>query len=371
MRINFIAPYAPLAGGIRVVLIYANEFRRMGHTVRVITPPARTPRRRDYLSMTFWRKLLTQRAQPYDPFEFLGPDHIVADYRDPGFASHVPDADCVVATWWETAFAVQALPPEKGAKVYFVQGHEVHEHLPAHISAGSYYLPMKKITIAGWLRDTLQDVYGAADVPVVHNSVDHEQFHAPPRPRRPVPTIGFMYADVSFKGADLAMRAIEEARHKITDLEIVAFGKEAAHGGKELPEGTRYFRQPPQEHLRDIYAMCDGWLMPSHSEGFALPVLEAMACRTPVISTRTGIAPDIIEDGRNGYLVDPGDVEGMADRIVQFLSQDQATWSKMSEAAHTTATRRKWQDAAREFEAILLAESGAARDLKPTQISAR
>jgi glycosyltransferase involved in cell wall biosynthesis len=179
-----------------------------------------------------------------------------------------------------------------------------------------------------------------------------------------------MYADVSFKGADLAMRAIEEARHKISDLEIVAFGK-GAHRGKELPKGTRYFRQPPQDHLRDIYAMCDGWLMPSHSEGFALPVLEAMACRTPVISTRTGIAPDIIEDGRNGYLVDPGDAAGMADRIFRLLSQDQATWSEMSEAAHAAATRRTWQDATLEFEEILLAEARASRDRSPNRISAR
>jgi glycosyltransferase involved in cell wall biosynthesis len=342
----------------------------MGHTVKVITPPPQTQGMRAQVRALMRGKSPRNRTTGYNPFAFLGENHIIADYRKPGFAALVPASDIVVATWWETAFAVQALPPEKGTKVYFVQHHEVHAHLPAHISAGSYYLPMKKITIAGWLRDTLQDVYGAADVPVVHNSVDHEQFHAPPRPRRPVPTIGFMYADVSFKGADLAMRAIEEARHKISDLEIVAFGK-GAHRGKELPKGTRYFRQPPQDHLRDIYAMCDGWLMPSHSEGFALPVLEAMACRTPVISTRTGIAPDIIEDGRNGYLVDPGDAAGMADRIFRLLSQDQATWSEMSEAAHAAATRRTWQDATLEFEEILLAEARASRDRSPNRISAR
>jgi glycosyltransferase involved in cell wall biosynthesis len=78
-----------------------------------------------------------------------------------------------------------------------------------------------------------------------------------------------------------------------------------------------------------------------------------------VISTRTGIGPDIIENGRNGYLVDPGDAEGMADRIVQLLTQDPAAWEDMAEAACSTATRRTWQDAAREFEAILLTAAGA------------
>jgi glycosyltransferase involved in cell wall biosynthesis len=287
---------------------------------------------------------------------------MLADYREGGFANHVPDADVIIATWWETAFAVQTLPPEKGRKVYFVQGHEVHAHMPSHISAGSYYLPIKKVTIAGWLRDTLQDLYGASDVPVVHNSVDSAQFYAPPRARRPAPTIGFMYSHTPFKGAQLARTAIAEARRQIPDLQVVAFGASTARAGRELPEGTRYFRQPPQDKLRDIYAMCDGWLMPSHSEGFALPVLEAMACRTPVISTRTGIGPDIIEDGRNGFLVDPGDAHEMADRIVRLLSQDKAAWSNMSEAAHGVASHRTWRDAAREFEAILTAEVGASRE---------
>jgi glycosyltransferase involved in cell wall biosynthesis len=99
--------------------------------------------------------------------------------------------------------------------------------------------------------------------------------------------------------------------------------------------------------------MCDGWLMPSHSEGFALPVLEAMACRTPVISTRTGIGPDIIEDGVNGYLVATGDAEAMARRIVDLLKQDGPQWSAMSEAAHACATRWTWMDAVDAFEAIL------------------
>lgn len=368
MRITFILPHRPMSGGVRVPLIYAQEFRRMGHTVKVVTPPARTPRLRGRMRSLFTGELPELRVRNDNPFQFLGEDHVVADYRKPCFAAHVPEADIVVATWWETAFSVQVLPQEKGHKVYFIQGHEVHDHLPSHISASSYYLPMKKIVIAGWLRETLHDLYGVSNVPVVHNSVDHEKFWAPPRSRRPVPTIGFMYHRAPFKGADLAMRAIAEARRIIPDLDVVAFGKRPARAGRDLPEGTRYFRQPSQEDLQKIYAMCDGWLMPSYSEGFALPVLEAMACRTPVISTRTGVGPDIIEDGRNGYLVDPGDVTEMANRIVRLLSQHQSAWSDMSEAAHAIATRRTWEDAAREFEAILLTEKGELPEQSPTQM---
>lgn len=357
MRITFVLPHAPLAGGTRVVLIYARELKARGHEIKLVTPPQALPGRRARLRMLLGGKFPLRKPLRYDPFDSFGQDHIVADYKRPEFASYVPDADVIVATWWETAFSVMALPHRKGRKVYFVQGHEVHSHLPAHITAGTYYLPMKKIAVSGWLRDAMRDLYGDGNVSVVRNSVDHARFHAEPRRRQPSPTIGFMYSGSAFKGADMAAKALESVRREVPDLRVVSFGKQDARPGRELPENTVYFRQPPQERLRDIYAMCDGWLMPSYSEGFALPVLEAMACRTPVISTRTGIAPDIIRNGTNGYLVDPGDAEEMAHRIVDLLALDQTAWSEMSEAAHVHATSRTWQDAADEFEALLLAEA--------------
>lgn len=83
------------------------------------------------------------------------------------------------------------LPPEKGRKVYFIQHHEVHSHLPLHLSAGSYHLPMKKVTISGWLVDTMADLYGDQDVVLVPNSVDLELFQAPERGRQAAPTVGF------------------------------------------------------------------------------------------------------------------------------------------------------------------------------------
>lgn len=354
MRITFCLQRLNLSGGTRVALIYARELRDRGHVVHVVTNPPRTRQLRSRIKQFLRGRGFSRKAREPYPSDFLGDHRIIADPSRPDFALHVPDADVVIATWWETAYSVMALPPEKGQKFYFVQHHEVHDHLPSHISAGSYYLPMRKITIAGWLRDTMRDLYGDPDVPVVHNSVDQSQFHAPPRERQRVPTIGFMYSRIPFKASDLALEALKIARREVPDLRVVCFGHPTARPGRELPDNTVYFQTPPQERLREIYAMCDGWLMPSHSEGFALPVLEAMACRTPVISTRTGIGPDIIKDGINGYLVGTDDAEAMARRILDLVKQDASDWSAMSKAAHVCATRRTWKDAVDAFEAILL-----------------
>ncbi len=183
------------------------------------------------------------------------------------------------------------LPPAKGRKFYFVQHHELHLPQMRHFAAGSYRLPLRKIAIAGWLADVMRDSYGDGDVVVVPNSVEPELFHAPPRQRQATPTVGLMYATKPFKGLDTTLEAIRIASARHPGLKVVAFGNEPLSRTLPLRAGSRFFHNPPQAQLREIYAMCDVFAAGSRSEGFGLPILEAMACRCPVVATRTGCAP--------------------------------------------------------------------------------
>jgi len=70
-----------------------------------------------------------------------------------------------------------------------------------------------------------------------------------------------------------------------------------------------------------------------------------MACRCPVVSTSVGGAIDLIENGRNGYVVRIGDVEALADRLVDVLTLGDAPWRTMSDAALVTASSYTWDDA--------------------------
>ena len=277
------------------------------------------------------------------------------DHDGPVTDADLPDADVVVATWWETAFAVAALSPAKGRKFYFVQHHEVHLGLPAHISAGSYFLPMKKITIAQWLVDVMRERYGDDNVALIPNSVDLQQFDAPPRSRSDAPTVGFMYSGTHFKGLDTALQAVSAVRAAILELKIVSFGQGTIQKSFPLPEGSTYHQAPPQTEIARIYASCDVWVMASRSEGFGLPLLEAMACRCPVVSTRTGAAPELIVDGENGFVVDVEDAEALSGRIQQVLQTSQEEWRRMSDAAYAKARSYSWDDAADLLERALRA----------------
>ena len=59
---------------------------------------------------------------------------------------------------------------------------------------------------------------------------------------------------------------------------------------------------------------------PSHSEGHPLVALEALSAGLPVVATRTGAIPEIITDGREGFLVDVGDVDALTCRIAEIVS---------------------------------------------------
>jgi len=61
------------------------------------------------------------------------------------------------------------------------------------------------------------------------------------------------------------------------------------------------------------------FVLPSHNEGLPMAILEAMASGLPIISTKVGGIPEVVKDGCNGFLIKPGDVDALADKIA-FLS---------------------------------------------------
>ena len=61
-----------------------------------------------------------------------------------------------------------------------------------------------------------------------------------------------------------------------------------------------------------LLSMADVFLLPSAQESFGLAALEAMACEVPVVASRVGGLPEVIEDGVTGFLHPPDDLDGMA-----------------------------------------------------------
>jgi L-malate glycosyltransferase len=75
-----------------------------------------------------------------------------------------------------------------------------------------------------------------------------------------------------------------------------------------------------QEDLVALLSISDLFLLPSIQESFGLAALEAMACEVPVVASRVGGLPEIIDDGVTGFTCPPDDVDGMAGRAVALLT---------------------------------------------------
>ncbi|HUF19014.1 MAG TPA: N-acetyl-alpha-D-glucosaminyl L-malate synthase BshA [Thermoanaerobaculia bacterium] len=75
-------------------------------------------------------------------------------------------------------------------------------------------------------------------------------------------------------------------------------------------------------NLEEVLSSCDLFLLPSETESFGMSALEALASEVPVIATRAGGLPELIVDGEVGFLLPVGDIEAMAERGIEILSDD-------------------------------------------------
>ncbi|MBT8487596.1 MAG: N-acetyl-alpha-D-glucosaminyl L-malate synthase BshA [Gemmatimonadetes bacterium] len=93
------------------------------------------------------------------------------------------------------------------------------------------------------------------------------------------------------------------------------------------------------QSVQELVACADLFLLPSATESFGLAALEAMACGVPVVASRTGGLPEVIEDGESGFLREVGDVEAMADAGVRILTDDHLR-ERISNNARAAAVER-------------------------------
>ena len=120
-----------------------------------------------------------------------------------------------------------------------------------------------------------------------------------------------------------------------------------------------------QEDVAPFYAAFDALVLPSSNEGTPVSAIEALAAGRPVVATRVGGVPDVVEEGEDGFLVEPGDTDELADRLAQ-LARDPALRKRMGEAGRQRvlpryAVERLVDDVDRLYRSLLSGASGRRR----------
>jgi glycosyltransferase involved in cell wall biosynthesis len=83
-----------------------------------------------------------------------------------------------------------------------------------------------------------------------------------------------------------------------------------------------------QEDVAPFYAAFDALVLPSGNEGTPVSVIEALAAELPVVATRVGGVPDVVQDGEDGFLVEAGATDDLADRLAR-LARDPELRARM------------------------------------------
>ena len=94
-----------------------------------------------------------------------------------------------------------------------------------------------------------------------------------------------------------------------------------------------------QPEVAGYYRLFDAFLLPSVNEGTPVSAIEALASGTPVVATRVGGTPDVVQDAVHGFLVEPGDTGAAAERLA-LLAGDPVLRARLGDAGRAHARER-------------------------------
>lgn len=171
------------------------------------------------------------------------------------------------------------------------------------------------------------------NVKVIYNGIDQNRF-CPNRPaKRLDKEIRVLFCGnlTRRKGASWLLPILEKLSAKINIFYTSGLRNQAALPGNNRLQclGSIDYEQMPA-----IYNEMDILLFPTVREGFGLAAAEAMACGLPVVATHCSSLPELIDDGKGGFLCPLGDVQVFADKINQ-LAEDPLLRREMGEYNRT------------------------------------
>lgn len=152
------------------------------------------------------------------------------------------------------------------------------------------------------------------------------------------PSILFVGLDWQRKGGPDLVEAFQIVRETCPEAQLTIVG---ARPELTIPNCTVIGPVKPEE-LDSYYQQASVFCLPTHLEPFGIVFIEAMTAHLPIVATHVGAIPDFVEDGRNGWLVEPGDVQGIADSLLKLLQSPATCQAFGEESYQLTKERYSW-----------------------------
>jgi glycosyltransferase involved in cell wall biosynthesis len=184
------------------------------------------------------------------------------------------------------------------------------------------------------VRRELLSLYPFVDgskVHVIGEGYDDTHFQELEHPRRIVQGKYILFVGNNCQNKNLERMIEAFSRIDSRGCRLVIVGKTRDHGyasklrkmvvDASLSDSVLFFNYLPYDELPHLYSAAELFVFPSLYEGFGLPILEAMACGTPVITSNCSAMPEVAGDA--ALLVDPYDIEDIASAIHEVLCNSQ------------------------------------------------
>jgi len=221
----------------------------------------------------------------------------------------------------------------------------------------------KLIAVSDFTRRELLKYYNVkeAKIRVIHNGVDIHKF-APPEDKAKVKqelgfsnkefnilSVGRLYAR---KGLFTLIKSVSIVAKKYRNVKLIISGKGQSNEMKKLVDYaeklgihsnilfTGYF---PDAKLPKLYQAADIFAFSTFYENLPFAVLEALSSRLPVVTTNVGGIPEMIEDGKNGFLVPPANSAALSDRILYLIENPMEASEMANKARETVENRFDWR----------------------------
>ena len=207
------------------------------------------------------------------------------------------------------------------------------------------------------LKHQTQTVFGITrPIDVIYNFICPSTYRPRPEAREKRPTLIHISNFRPVKRVLDCIRIFAQVKQRVdADLWMVGDGPErmpAERLARELGLEDRVRFWGKQDQIPELLPRAHVLLMPSEMESFGLAALEAMSCGRVPVATRVGGVPELIDDGRTGFLSAVGDVDAQAGSVVRLLT-DSALYATMSAAArHAAETRFNTNEVIPQYEAI-------------------
>ncbi|WP_242370929.1 glycosyltransferase family 4 protein [Anaeromyxobacter sp. SG26] len=172
-------------------------------------------------------------------------------------------------------------------------------------------------------------------------------------------TILFVGREFARKGGTILLDAFERVRRRRPAARLLIAGPPEPLA---LPDGAEQLGPVPYDGLEELFSRATVFALPTLVEPFGIAFLDAMACGVPCVGTAVEAVPEIIEEGKTGLLVPPGDPSALAEVLLALLG-DPARARELGVAGRARVLKRfQWTQVGARLDAVLQPARAAARE---------